>query len=269
LLGLKWEKTINPNPGRGRSLGNSGLATALMRKIEFTKQEWESFGITDLRNGDFIKSGDLTFIPEIKNRCPGTCPTNLKCVPCQSLRKPTWKCADCKRLNCKNCGRRETHKHQLKQITDTREALEKMIHDDLSAGGGALSVTRGAGLKGTGWQHADDGVRSIQMSGANASSLSMAAGATPSQAQITPAQHQVNTVRADTFSTIYDWLKSIALENYAAAIKQYGYDSFQALDAASEEEITEMTQDPDVEMKKPHRKLFLVEWKKRVQAAGS
>jgi len=60
-----------------------------------------------------------------------------------------------------------------------------------------------------------------------------------------------------------------ALEDYAAAIKQYGYDSFQALDAASEEEITEMTQDPDVEMKKPHRKLFLVEWKKRVQAAGS
>jgi hypothetical protein len=30
-----------------------------------------------------------------------------------------------------------------------------------------------------------------------------------------------------------------------------------------------MTQDPDVKMKKPHRNLFLVEWKKRVQAAGS
>jgi hypothetical protein len=265
LLGLKWKKTINP--GRGRSLRNSGLAAALTRKTEFTKQEWESFGITDLHKDDFIKLDIWTFIPEIKNRCPGTCPTNLECAPCQSLRKPKWRCADCKRLNCENCGKRETHEYQLKQITDTREALEKLIQDDLSAGVAALSVTtRGAG---TGWQHADDGVRSIQMSEANASGLSMAAGARPSHAQITPAQHQVNTERAETFSTIDDWLRSIALEDYAAAIKQYGYNSFQALDAASEEEITEMTQDPDVEMKKPHRKLFLVEWRKRVQAAGS
>jgi len=30
-----------------------------------------------------------------------------------------------------------------------------------------------------------------------------------------------------------------------------------------------MTKDPDVAMKKPHRHLFLLEWKKRVQAAGS
>jgi len=199
LLGLKWEKTIHPNPGRGRSLGNPGLATELTRKIEFTKEEWESFGITDLHKDDLIKSGNWTFIPEIKNRCPGTCPTNLKCVPCQSLRKPKWKCADCKRLNCKNCGSRETHEHQLKQITDTREALEKMIHDDLSAGVGDFSVTtRGAGLKGTGWQHADDGVRSIRISEAYVSGLSMAAGATSSQALITPAQHQVHTERADT-----------------------------------------------------------------------
>jgi hypothetical protein len=88
---------------------------------------------------------------------------------------------------------------QLKQITDTREALEKMIQDDLSAGVAALSVTtRGAGLKGTGWQHADDGVRSIRIPEANASGLSMAAGATSSQAQITPAQHQVHMERADT-----------------------------------------------------------------------
>jgi hypothetical protein len=30
-----------------------------------------------------------------------------------------------------------------------------------------------------------------------------------------------------------------------------------------------MTKDLDVAMKKPHRHLFLLEWKKRVQAAGS
>ena len=92
---------------------------------------------------------------------------------------------------------------QLKQITDTREALEKMIQDDLSAGVAALSATtRGAGLKGSGWQHADDGVRSIRISEANASGLSMAAGATSSQAQITPAQHQVNTESADTSNDV-------------------------------------------------------------------
>jgi hypothetical protein len=68
---------------------------------------------------------------------------------------------------------------------------------------------------------------------------------------------------------IDNWLRSIALQHYAAAIKEYGYDSLQALEAASEEQITEMTQDPDVAMKKPHRHLFLLEWKKRFQAPTS
>ena len=73
----------------------------------------------------------------------------------------------------------------------------------------------------------------------------------------------------DDISTIEGWLGSIALQDYAAGIKEYCYDSFQALDAASEEQILEMTQDPDVAMKKPHRQLFLVQWKKRVQVAHS
>ena len=46
-------------------------------------------------------------------------------------------------------------------------------------------------------------------------------------------------------STIEGWLGSIALQDHAAAIKEYGHDSFQALDAASGEQITEMTQAPD------------------------
>ena len=46
-------------------------------------------------------------------------------------------------------------------------------------------------------------------------------------------------------STIEGWLGSIALQDYAAAIKEYGHDSFQALGAASGEQITEMTQAPD------------------------
>ena len=68
---------------------------------------------------------------------------------------------------------------------------------------------------------------------------------------------------------INDWLRSTTLQDYAAAIEEYGYDSFQALDAPSAQQIMEMTQDLDVAMKKPHRHLFLLEWKKRVQAAGS
>jgi hypothetical protein len=57
---------------------------------------------------------------------------------------------------------------------------------------------------------------------------------------------------------IDDWLRSIALQDYAAAIKEYGDDSFQALDAGSEEQITEMSQDPEVDMKETHRHLFCV-----------
>ena len=60
--------------------------------------------------------------------------------------------------------------------------------------------------------------------------------------------------------------QSIALQDYAAAIKEYGYDLFQALDRASEEQVTEMTQDPDVAMKRAHRRRFMLEWKKRVQS---
>ena len=75
----------------------------------------------------------------------------------------------------------------------------------------------------------------------------------------------------DDISTIEGWLGNIALQHYTAAIKEYGYDSFQALDAASGEQTTELTQDkdPDVAMKKPHRQLFLVQWKKRVHLAHS
>ena len=75
--------------------------------------------------------------------------------------------------------------------------------------------------------------------------------------------------KVGSVEAIDDWLRSIALQDYAAAIKEYGYDSFQALDAASEEQITEMTKDPDATMKKPHRHLFLLEWRKRLKAPGS
>jgi hypothetical protein len=76
-LGLKWKNMGDTKPN-GRNLGDSELANALARKrktgekereqekdtyIEFTHQEWEAFGIKNLRIGDFVKAGDSYFSP--------------------------------------------------------------------------------------------------------------------------------------------------------------------------------------------------------------
>jgi len=53
-------------PTEGRELSNSGLAAALESilesKTEFTQQELEAFGISDVRPHDFIKAGDVYFV---------------------------------------------------------------------------------------------------------------------------------------------------------------------------------------------------------------
>jgi hypothetical protein len=72
---------------------------------------------------------------------------------------------------------------------------------------------------------------------------------------------------------IEEWLRAISLQQYTAAMKEYGYDSLEALDAALEADLEEMAADPTVGMKKPHRCLLITEWKKRSQkvvlAAGA
>ena len=65
-------------------------------------------------------------------------------------------------------------------------------------------------------------------------------------------------------STVEDWLRSISLQQYAEAIKEYGYDSLKALDAALLADLEEVTNDPAVAMKKPHRRLLIEEWQKRI-----
>jgi len=65
-------------------------------------------------------------------------------------------------------------------------------------------------------------------------------------------------------NTIEDWLTSISLQDYTAVIKEYGYDSLDALDEALEGEIEEMVEDSSINMKKPHRGLLMRKWKKRV-----
>ena len=71
------------------------------------------------------------------------------------------------------------------------------------------------------------------------------------------------TTRDTIVTTIEDWLSRISLAHYTDAIKEYGYDSLEALDAALEADLEEMAADPDVGMKKPHRRLLIAEWKKR------
>ena len=39
----------------GRELSNFKLATGLQKKQDFTPEEWASYGIAELRQGDFIK----------------------------------------------------------------------------------------------------------------------------------------------------------------------------------------------------------------------
>jgi hypothetical protein len=62
-LGLKWLPAGDSEPAMGRNLEHAKLAEALKSKTEFTKQEWEAFGIKDLRTDQFIKSGYSYFQP--------------------------------------------------------------------------------------------------------------------------------------------------------------------------------------------------------------
>ena len=57
------------------------------------------------------------------------------------------------------------------------------------------------------------------------------------------------------------WLDAIELLQYVEAIKEYGYNNLEVLRVATEEDIIEMTEDADVKMKKPHRRLFVAKWK--------
>ena len=62
------------------------------------------------------------------------------------------------------------------------------------------------------------------------------------------------------------WLASSILSKYSTQIKEYGYDEMEVLLAATEADIIEMTEDPDVKMKKPHRRAFINKWKELLAA---
>ncbi len=62
-LGSKWKKLGVAEPSRGQELMCAGLAAALSNKTEFTQQEWDSFGIHDMGDDHYIRSGDQYFKP--------------------------------------------------------------------------------------------------------------------------------------------------------------------------------------------------------------
>ena len=63
-LGLKWKVTGVYEPRRGCLLRNRRLARALTTRTEFTQEEWQAFGISDLRSDHYIKVGDAYFKPD-------------------------------------------------------------------------------------------------------------------------------------------------------------------------------------------------------------
>jgi len=62
-LGLKWQNVGLTKPGLGQELDHPQLSEALGDKTEFTQQEWNGFGISNLRMDQFVKSGDGYFKP--------------------------------------------------------------------------------------------------------------------------------------------------------------------------------------------------------------
>ena len=63
ISGLKWIDIGAEQLVDGVELSNDKLAGALQSKLEFAPDEWNEFGITELREEHFIKSGDKYFKP--------------------------------------------------------------------------------------------------------------------------------------------------------------------------------------------------------------
>eukprot|EP01045_Picozoa_sp_COSAG04_P019068 COSAG04_NODE_1818_length_5501_cov_101.025361_2_plen_1027_part_00 len=62
------------------------------------------------------------------------------------------------------------------------------------------------------------------------------------------------------------WLAEAGLTKYTPQINEYGYDSLDKLRKATEEDVVEMAQDSDLQLKKPDRRIFVDAWKELVAA---
>ena len=62
---MTWQD-VGPNrPSEGRQLVSSRLTDALAVKTQFTKKEWDAFGMPPLRIDDYIKVGNSFFQPKL------------------------------------------------------------------------------------------------------------------------------------------------------------------------------------------------------------
>jgi ankyrin repeat protein len=62
-LGLKWEGTGSEKQSTGTEIENDVLAAALQEKVEFKKEEWETFQVVDLSSDSYIRVGNRYFKP--------------------------------------------------------------------------------------------------------------------------------------------------------------------------------------------------------------
>ncbi len=59
-LGLKWEDTGSKKPSTGTEIENDVLSEAPQEKVEFKKEEWESFQVANLSRNRYIRAGIAT-----------------------------------------------------------------------------------------------------------------------------------------------------------------------------------------------------------------
>ena len=95
--GLRWKNIGDSRPMEGRELKNPKLANALQTKTEFTPDEWDDFGIGDVRENDFVNSRNTYFTPAppkknywgalrcVHNTCTIACTT-----PASLTTHPVW-----------------------------------------------------------------------------------------------------------------------------------------------------------------------------------
>jgi len=61
--GLSWKMAGSTKLAQGRELTNAALSEALTQTTTFTQEQWDAFGIDDLRDYDYIQAGDRYYQP--------------------------------------------------------------------------------------------------------------------------------------------------------------------------------------------------------------
>ncbi len=62
-IGLKWKEVGFEKPSSGTEIKDELLAEALQKQVEFKKEEWENFQVTNLSSNSYIKAGECYFKP--------------------------------------------------------------------------------------------------------------------------------------------------------------------------------------------------------------